>query len=115
MPEIVIAVYRPKAKRESDLLACVRSHVATLRNRNLATSREPIVARSRVDGSVIEVFEWKSADAAALAHDDPAVQEIWNRISECAEYSTLASLDESRNPFPHFDPVPLAAADSSGD
>lgn len=105
MTEIVIAVYRPREGKEAELLACLREHVATLRDRGLVTAREEIVARSRRDGTIVEIFEWKSPEAVQHAHSDPVVSVIWRRLSECAEYATLGSLRESADIFPHFEPA----------
>jgi len=105
MPEIVFALYRPKPGRESDLLAIVKGHVPALRKLGLVTARTPIVARSRKDGTIIEAFEWASEEAIQLAHHDHAVQAIWARFGECAEYPTFGQLAEASEVFAGFEPV----------
>jgi hypothetical protein len=105
MPEIVFALYRPKLGREADLLAIVKGHVPALRELGLVTARTPIVARSRKDGTIVEAFEWASEEAIRLAHHDPAVQAIWARFGECADYPTFGQLAEAGEMFAGFEPV----------
>ncbi len=54
------------------------------------------------DGTIVEVFEWKSAEAIATAHKNPAVLAMWNRYNEACEIIPLASLDEFKNMFAGF-------------
>ncbi len=102
--EIVFAAYRPRSGREEDLADLVRRHHPTLLRLGLATTRAPVVCRA-ADGTVIEVFEWVSAEAAQRAHDVPEVRAIWGPMEECAEFASLSSLSEVKHPFPHFTPV----------
>ena len=105
MPEIVFALYRPKPDRADDLLAIAKEHVPALRKLGLVTGRAPIVARSRKDGTIIEVFEWASALAIERAHRHPVVQKHWARFAECAEYPTFGQLAEAGDVFAGFEPV----------
>jgi hypothetical protein len=109
MAEIVFALYRPKPGREAELAAIVDTHVVELRKLGLVTERAPIVARSRRDGTIIEAFEWASAEAIARAHSDPAVQAIWARFGECADYPSFGQLAEAGEMFAGFEPVSVAA------
>ena len=108
MPEIVFALYRPKPGREAELAELVAGHVPALRALGLVTERAPIVARSRKDGTLIEAFEWASAEAIARAHRDPAVQAIWARFAACADYPSFAQLAEATEVFAGFEPVNVA-------
>lgn len=110
MAEIVFALYRPKPGRESELDAIVKGHVPALRKLGLVTARAPIVARSRKDGTIIEAFEWASAEAIAQAHSDPAVRAIWARFAECADYPAFGQLAEANDVFAGFEPVNTAPA-----
>lgn len=103
--EIVFAAYRPRKGREEDLLALVRRHHPTLLRLGLATARTPVVSRAK-DGTIVEIFEWVSAEAAQKAHDHPEVRALWGPMEEVAGFAALASLEESKHPFPHFLPVP---------
>ena len=101
---IVIAMYKPHEGRESALLELVGGHVSTLQELGLATSRAPIVAKSS-DGTLLEVFEWSSEEAAQAAHQHPTVGRIWEQIGMVAGISTLSAIPESAQPFAHFEPV----------
>jgi hypothetical protein len=60
-----------------------------------------------IDGTLLEVFEWESAEAVELAHKDPTVIEMWDRFSKVCEFVSLSTLKEVGEPFPHFTPVDL--------
>jgi hypothetical protein len=102
--KFVIAVYRPRAGKSERLLELVREHLPILRAQGLATERPPYVMRA-ASGTLVEVFEWKSDEAAAQAHNNPAVLAMWARFGEACEYDSLANLEECKGPFPHFEPV----------
>ena len=70
-------------------------------------SKTTITARMRADGTIIEVFEWKSAEAIAAAHQNPVWQAMCGRYSETCEYITLENLSESKNMFAEFEAVNL--------
>ena len=110
MGALVIAAYAPKPGREDDLIALVRGHVATLRREGLATERPALVMRSRIDGTILEIFEWISDQAAHDAHERPAVRETWSALEDCADFRSLASLGEAARPFPHFEPLDGASS-----
>lgn len=102
--EIVTALYKPKEGQDEALRALIGRHVKTLRGQGLATDRPSVVMRSYADGTYLEVFEWTSHEAAQKAHQDPVVQEIWGKMGAVADFVTLAELQESTAPFPHFAP-----------
>lgn len=104
MGRIVIASYRPKPGRDSDLLALVKEHLPALRGEGLATDRAPIVGRA-ADGTVVEVFEWASQEAIDRAHTNPAVLKMWDRNGEVCDYVKLGDLKEAGELFPGFEPV----------
>ena len=110
MAEIVFALYRPKPGRVAELDAIVKEHVPALRKLGLVTARAPIVARSRRDGTIVEAFEWASAEAIERAHRDPAVQAIWARFGACADYLGFGQLAEASEAFAGFEPVNAAPA-----
>lgn len=102
----VIVTYRPKRRKEAQLIELLRDHVPVLRGQGLATKRPAQVMRAR-DGSIVEVFEWKSAEAVKKAHENKVVQAMWERFEECCTYSKLADLEEAGEPFAHFEPIDL--------
>ncbi|MDJ0976437.1 MAG: hypothetical protein QNJ98_18400 [Planctomycetota bacterium] len=103
--EIVTAIYKPKKDQGAALEALLKEHVPTLRRQGLATDRPSLVMRSHIDGSIMEVFEWASHEAAAKAHSDPEVGKLWEAMGEVARFLTPAELMESTRTFPHFQPV----------
>ncbi|MFP2927524.1 hypothetical protein ACLESO_20470 [Pyxidicoccus sp. 3LG] len=106
MGNMVIAVYRPREGRESQLLDLVREHVPALRKLGFATQRAPLVMRAK-DGSLLEIFEWVSAEAVEKAHHNPEVQMLWQGFEEVAEWVSLGALEEAKTPFSHFELVEL--------
>ena len=102
---LCIAVYRPKEGGEERLRELIAGHVPALRELGLATDR-PVVLMKTFDGTAyLEVFEWATEDAAAKAHEDPAVQAIWGPMMEVADFPALNELEASKTRFPHFEPV----------
>lgn len=70
---IVICVYRPHAGKEEALLELLREHLPVVKSQRMVTDRKPVVMRA-ADRSIIEVFEWQSAEAISKAHENPAVK-----------------------------------------
>jgi quinol monooxygenase YgiN len=102
--KMAIAMYKPFAGKEAALHKLVTLHIPTLREENLITDREPIQLKSS-DGTIIEIFEWRSAEATDKAHVLPSVQKIWEAMGEVAAFKTLSDLPESQQPFPNFQPL----------
>ena len=76
MGRIVIVAYRPKPGRDAALEALMQRHHQRLHGEGLVTEREPVLMRA-ADGTIVEVFEWRSQQAMASAHDNPRVQQMW--------------------------------------
>ncbi len=106
MGHLVIACYRPKPGQDAALLNCVRDHLPALRKEGLATDRPSVVLRAG-DGTLLELFEWKSEEAVAAAHHNVGVQAIWSRFFALSDCVKLSDLAESAEMFPHFEPVTL--------
>jgi quinol monooxygenase YgiN len=104
MGRFVIVAYKPKPGKEEGLRAAVAKHLRVLREENLVTEREASVMRA-ADGTVIEVFEWLSAEAIAKAHGNPAVQALWGEFAAVCDYVPLASLNEAQQMFAEFEGV----------
>lgn len=104
MGQFVIACYRPKAGQEKALRREISRHEPTLREQGLISDRSAYVMQAG-DGIILEVFEWRSAEAVEAAHDNPVVQAMWDRFAACCDYVTLADLAESAQLFAHFEPV----------
>lgn len=98
---MVIAMFRPKPGKDSDLMQCMRDHLPVLRAQGLATARPSTVLRA-ADGTLLEVFEWVSQAAIDSAHTNPAVLALWERYAACCDYVSLNDLPEARSLFPGF-------------
>ena len=55
------------------------------------------------DGSIVEVFEWKSADAIKEAHQNEVVQELWERFSQVCDYEIPVNVKEFQGLFSEFE------------
>jgi hypothetical protein len=88
------------------LMVAVRKHLQVLRSEDLVTDRPAAVMRA-ADGTVVEVFEWRSAEAIAKAHTTPAVQALWAEFSVACDYRPLSGLAECQQLFAEFEPVAL--------
>ncbi len=106
MGRFVIAVYRVKKGMEEDLLAVLRDHLAVLRREGLVNDGPAHVLRGE-DGVYLQMFEWKSPEAAAAAHDNEAANALWPRFERVCEYRRLAHLPESQRLFAEFESVEL--------
>jgi quinol monooxygenase YgiN len=103
---MVIVAYRPRPGQEERLLELTREHVPILRAAGLATERPAYAMRAK-DGTLVEVFEWKSPEAIQAAHEHPEVLALWKRYGEACEYVNLASLAEAHDMFAGFEPIAL--------
>jgi hypothetical protein len=101
---IVIVGYKPIPGKEADLKELMKTHVSILRKEGLASEREPILMQAS-DGTIVEVFGWKSKEAIEAAHKNPAVQRMWGEYAEVCEYVPIANVQESSNLFSAFSPL----------
>ena len=108
MSRIVIACYRAKAGQQEALRGLIRDHVATLRGIGLATDRAPITMEAS-DGTILEVFEWVSADAIKAAHTHPTVLKMWEAFGAVCDYVPVAELPEASQLFSDFTPIEVHA------
>ena len=107
MARSVVVAYKPKPGKERELLEAVSKHLRVLAGEKLVTARPAHVMRA-ADGTIIEVFEWQSAEAIAQAHANPAVLALWGEFAEVCDYIPLAALPEAQRLFAEFDAVPTA-------
>lgn len=106
MGRFVIVAYKPKDGKEEELLAVVRTHLKVLQEQGLVTDRPAYVMRAN-DRSIVEVFEWRSAQSIEQAHSNSAVQELWGNFAAVCEYLPLEKLSETGEMFAEFDAVEL--------
>lgn len=98
----VIAVYKPKQGKQSDLEQEVAAHVPELRRLGLATDAASTALRAS-DGTILEHFEWVSDAAINEAHEHPDVHKMWARFEECCTFATLGQLPNADAMFPNFE------------
>ena len=96
-PVTMLVTYRPKQGHEEELLALVRKHWPALHQVGLVT-QEPVriwraTDKASGDVSIVEMFQWKDADASGIAHRTPEVMAIWEPMEAIIEELKLASLD----------------------
>jgi hypothetical protein len=103
---VVIAAFKPKAGQQAALHAVVARHWRVLQAEGLVTERPRSVMQA-TDGTVIEVFEWRSAEAIEQAHKNSAVLALWADFEAACEYVPLAGLAEAGHPFSEFEALAL--------
>jgi hypothetical protein len=104
MGRIVIVGYKPKPGKNEELRALAREHVPILRDEGLVTDRAPIVMEAK-DGTIVEVFEWRSDVAIQSAHSNPRVLQLWERYNAVCEYVPIGSVEEAAQLFSEFTPI----------
>jgi quinol monooxygenase YgiN len=106
MGRFVIAAFKPKPGKQEQLRAVVAKHWRVLSEQGLVTDR-PCYAMQSSDGTFLEVFEWRSAQAIESAHQNPAVQALWAEFAAACEYVPLTTVPESQALFAEFEALPL--------
>lgn len=106
MGRFVIVAYRPKPGREAQLLAAVQKHLRVLAAESLITNKPGYVMRAQ-DGTIIEVFEWRSAEAIREAHGNASVQALWAEFGAACDYTPLSTLSEAQQMFAEFDSIEI--------
>ncbi|MGZ3753980.1 MAG: hypothetical protein ACXVAY_21075 [Mucilaginibacter sp.] len=104
MGRIVIVAYKPKPGKAEALKELTKTHVLRLLKEGLVTHRAPIIVEA-TDGTIIEVFEWLSADAIQGAHQNPEVHKLWAEYAEVCDYVPLNTVAETANLFAEFTAV----------
>lgn len=105
MGRIVIACYRPKPGQAEALHALACTHHLRLYEQGLATRRRPIAMVAR-DGTLLEVFEWKSQRAIDEAHHNPAVLQMWSEYAAVCDYVPVGQIAGAAELFAGFEPFP---------
>jgi hypothetical protein len=106
MGVISIACYKAKEGREASLLEIVKRHVPILRTQGLVTDRKPLAMRAG-DGTIVEVFEWRSKDAIDAAHRNTTVKDLWARFGDACDFVKLSQLAEAGELFANFTPIEM--------
>lgn len=108
MGVMVIACYRPKPGKEPEVLALTKSHLPILVKEGLAEEGPRVCGRAK-DGTIVEVFVWKSPAAIEAAHKNPAVGALWSQFGEIADYVMTQDLAEAGMLFAEFEWLPVDA------
>ncbi|HZY36894.1 MAG TPA: hypothetical protein VFE53_09615 [Mucilaginibacter sp.] len=101
---IVIACYRPKSGKEEALKELMKTHLPRLKAEGLVTDRESTIMEAK-DGTILEVFEWLSAEAIAKAHSNPQILKMWGEYGEVCDYVPVNTLAEAGDMFAAFTPI----------
>ncbi len=101
---LVICSYKPHPDHEDEARLLMQGHVPLLREHDLITDRT-VVQGTSADGTLVEIFEWQSAEKSRGA---PAIAEIgahWKAMSAVMDFVPLAGVPEAQHPFAHFTPL----------
>ncbi len=104
MERIVIVGYKPLEGKKTELKELSKSHWKTLHDLELVTDRKPIIMETE-NGTVIEVFGWKSKKTMEEAHSNPKVLEMWKDYSKVCEYIPIGTIKETEKLFSEFTPI----------
>ena len=104
MGVIVFASYKPKPDKVAQLKELIKIHVDVLRTEGLATDRPTIVMKSK-SGTIVEIFEWKSAQSIEAAHANSKVMALWDKFAEVCDFTPISSLDETKDLFAEFESI----------
>lgn len=99
---VALANYKPKPGREKELFSILEKHFPMLQELELVTDRPNIIAQS-ADGRIIEIFEWSSPKSISVAHEHPAVTDMWEKMAEVADFLPLNTIPETNAPFTAFE------------
>lgn len=102
MGQVVIVAYKPKPGKEANLKELMKTHLPRLQQEGLVRDKESYIMEAG-DGTIIEVFEWLSAEAVQKAHTNPVVQQMWGEYAEVCEYVPVGNLEEAGNMFASFE------------
>lgn len=107
MSVMVIACYRPKPDKDEELLALMKDHLPTLRAEGLAGEGASLCGRAK-DGTIVEVFCWKSREAIDAAHENPKVQAMWERYAKVCDFVAIGDVEGGRELFTPLEPIELS-------
>ncbi len=98
---LVICSYRIRRDRRADALRLLKEHVPLLRRHGLITGRPAIQGKGAAD-TVVEIFEWESAEKSRQAPSIPEIAAHWKAMAEAMNFTPLALLPEAQRPFANF-------------
>ena len=101
-----IPAYKPKPGKEQELLEAVKDHMKVLKSQGFVTERPAYVMRAK-DGTILEIFEWKSKETIQQAHKNEAMLALWKRFNDACEYRKLVEIAECTDMFASFESVEI--------
>ncbi|MBI1816786.1 MAG: hypothetical protein HYR72_17540 [Deltaproteobacteria bacterium] len=106
--ETVICLYRVRKGNERKFVKLLQRHWPTLRRFGLVTAARPKHFRGVEQGGraypiFVEIFDWKNARAAQMAHEHPEVMAIWEPMDKLCE----ARDGRPNMEFPHVRPLKI--------
>jgi hypothetical protein len=104
MRQIALILYSPRKDREQELVEMLQNNIPVMRKLGLITDREQILARTK-DGSIIQLFEWKSEESQDQAMAHPVVQEMWLKVGNISEFQKPAAVAEFNEVFSMFETI----------
>lgn len=100
---ISIVAYKPKEGKTEALHQLMRVHYSILKSQALVTDRVSIMMEAK-DGTIIEIFEWKSDAAIEQAHTNPEVLKLWGNYAEACDFIPIGQVEEAAHVFSGFKP-----------
>jgi hypothetical protein len=104
MGHTVIVAYKPKPGKEEALKELMKTHLPILKQEGLVRDKESYIMEA-ADGTIIEVFEWISAETTRNAHTNPAVLKMWGQYAEVCDYIPAGLVPEAAQLFSGFKPL----------
>jgi hypothetical protein len=101
---MVICAFKPKLGKQDELVKVVAKHWNVLKSLGLVTDREPYRMHA-TDGTIVEVFEWRSREAIEQAHQNPVVLALWAEFEAACDYIPIGAVPESAQMFCEFQPL----------
>jgi hypothetical protein len=103
---MVIACYRPKPGKDAELFKLMKTHLPTLRKEGLVGDGPSLAGRAR-DGTIVEIFCWKSQGAIDAAHKNAAVGSMWQAFGAVCDYVAISGVDGASDLFTPLTPIDL--------
>lgn len=107
MSVMVIACYRPKDGKDDELKKLMKTHLPRLRAEGLVEEGPSLCGKAK-DGTIVEVFCWKSQDAIDAAHKNEIVLAMWEEYAAICDFVSISDVAEAKELFSPFTPVDLS-------
>ena len=104
--QAVLALHRPRPGQETGLRELVARHVPLLRRLGLLAESAAVLMRT-AGGTQVEIFRWRSPEAARLAGAQPDVRQLWRDIAEVADSPAIDADPETPMEAPRLVSVTL--------